>query len=96
MELLKKTRSAMLESETRARKLYYSGSHISMLETGHIPAHLRARRIEIAGVHNAAMLKVPRAVRKISAPASYDAEQHPYDHQLKYPELRHEKPSDFL
>ncbi|GMF47344.1 unnamed protein product [Phytophthora fragariaefolia] len=53
MQMLKKTWSAMLESETRERKLHHSGSHFAMVESGHSPTETWARRIEIAGIHNA-------------------------------------------
>ncbi|KAL4111680.1 hypothetical protein PRIC1_003358 [Phytophthora ramorum] len=53
MQLLKKTWSAMMASEMQERKLYHSGSHFTMLESGHSPAETWARRIEIAGIRSA-------------------------------------------
>ncbi|GMF27579.1 unnamed protein product [Phytophthora lilii] len=81
MQMLKKTWSAMMESETRERKLYHSGSHFSMLESGHSPAETWARRIEIAGIHNgtktSAQLSTtcPKQTQKSSQPASHRTEQ---------------------
>ncbi|CAI5725045.1 unnamed protein product [Peronospora destructor] len=54
MQMHKKTWSTMLESEFRERKLHHSGSHFSMLETGHSRAEAWLGRVEIAGVHNSA------------------------------------------
>ncbi|KAG6580261.1 Phox homologous domain [Phytophthora cinnamomi] len=81
MQMLKKTWSAMLESETRERKLYHSGSHFAMLESGHSPAETWAKRIEIAGIHNAAKSNAtlsatcPVRTEKSSEPASHRTEQ---------------------
>ncbi|EEY58513.1 uncharacterized protein PITG_20763 [Phytophthora infestans T30-4] len=52
MQMLKKTWSAMLESETHERKLYHTGSHFSMLGTGYT-SETWTRRIEIAGIQTA-------------------------------------------
>ncbi|KAE8901817.1 hypothetical protein PF005_g11280 [Phytophthora fragariae] len=81
MQMLKKTWSAMLESETRERKLYHSGSHFAMLESGHSPKETWARRIEIAGIHNAVKSNAtlsatcPVRTQKSSEPASHRTEQ---------------------
>ena len=54
MQMHKKTWSTMLESEFRERKLHHSGSHFSMLETGHSRAETQVGRVEIANIHNSA------------------------------------------
>eukprot|EP00644_Phytophthora_capsici_P013223 jgi/Phyca11/14035/fgenesh1_pg.PHYCAscaffold_5_\ len=51
MQNLKKTWSAMMESETRERKLHHTGSHFSMLERA---AETWEKRVEIAGIHSTA------------------------------------------
>ncbi|CAI5706644.1 unnamed protein product [Peronospora effusa] len=52
MQMHKKSWSTMLQSEFRERKLHHSGSHFSMLETGHSRGEACVGRVEIAGVHN--------------------------------------------
>ncbi|KAL3658059.1 hypothetical protein V7S43_016903 [Phytophthora oleae] len=54
MQNLKKTWSAMMESDTRERKLHHTGSHFSMLESGHSAPETWAKRVEIAGIHSTA------------------------------------------
>ncbi|OWZ12482.1 hypothetical protein PHMEG_00014346 [Phytophthora megakarya] len=83
MQMLKKTWSAMLESELRERKLHHSGSHFSMLESGHSPAETWARRVEIAGIHSAVRLK-PEVNTKVSRPASHNTEQLLHRHRSSY------------
>ncbi|EGZ05308.1 hypothetical protein PHYSODRAFT_342466 [Phytophthora sojae] len=82
MQMLKKTWSAMLESETHERKLYHSGSHFAMLESArHSPTETWARRIEIAGIHNAVKSNAtlsatcPVSTQKAPEPATHRAEQ---------------------
>ncbi|KAG7385556.1 hypothetical protein PHYPSEUDO_001322 [Phytophthora pseudosyringae] len=88
MQMLKKTWSAMLESETHERKLYHSGSHFSMLESGHSPAETWAKRIEIAGIHNAAKsnteLSATCSIRKRSEPVAHKNEQLLCRHRSNY------------
>lgn len=85
MQMLKKTWSAMLESEMRERKLFHTGSHFSMLESGHSPAETWARRIEIAGIHNAATPKAELSPSpKTSQPAAHRREQLLHRHRSNY------------
>ncbi|KAL7681887.1 putative Phox domain-containing protein [Plasmopara halstedii] len=97
VELLQKTRSTMLERETQARKLHYSGSHFSMLESGQMSAKSRARRVEIASTLMAAKqrtrYRTTCLIRKISEPAAYETKQRSY---YKYTKPTNEASSDLL
>ncbi|KAK1929130.1 hypothetical protein P3T76_015423 [Phytophthora citrophthora] len=66
MQNLKKTWSAMMESDTRERKLHHTGSHFSMLEGGQPAAETWAKRIEIAGIHSTAKPEPEVIVEKTS------------------------------
>ncbi|ETI55874.1 hypothetical protein F442_16426 [Phytophthora nicotianae P10297] len=85
MQMLKKTWSAMLESETHEKKLYHTGSHISMLESGHT-SETWARRIEIAGIHNASKSEELSATCLVGkTPELQRTEQRLDRHRSKYP-----------
>ncbi|KAG7394940.1 hypothetical protein PHYBOEH_004461 [Phytophthora boehmeriae] len=64
--LLKKTWSAIAESETRERVIRHTGSHFSMLESGHSPPETWAKRVEIAGIATklSASLSEPKPISR--------------------------------
>ncbi|KAG6964819.1 hypothetical protein JG688_00007544 [Phytophthora aleatoria] len=87
MQMLKKTWSAMLETEIHERKLYHTGSHFSMLESGQASAETWEKRIEIAGIHNASKreeLSATGLVGKKSEPESRTTEQLLQRHRSNY------------
>ncbi|CAH0475649.1 unnamed protein product [Peronospora belbahrii] len=85
MQIIKKTWSAMSESDFRERKLHHSGSHFSMLESGHMSIRTSAKRIEIASIHYSDVSKAEsKPIRKTSQPAFYRRERQAHRSQASY------------
>jgi hypothetical protein len=85
LQMLQKTWSAMMESDLREPKLYHTGSHCAMLESGHSATETWAKRIEIAGIHSTTRSNTLSATcpvaQKPSEAAMHRTERHLHRHR---------------